>query len=94
MKYIALSLLLIAAPVGSQSTLPPIPVNIVCTPATIGRAELCMVEFWGPLSGVNVATRNRVEAEKLVAILLENSGRNYTYGEIRRRINLRHLTVK
>ena len=73
MKYIALCLLLIAAPVGSQSTLPPIPVNIVCHRAS------CAVEFWGRGSGIRIETKSRAEAEKLAAILVENSGRAYAF---------------
>ncbi len=73
------ALLTIAAPAGTHSTLPPIPVNVVCTAPTLGRPALCSVEFWGPLSGISIATRNQAEAEELAALLIENSGRAYVY---------------
>lgn len=59
---------------SAQSTLPPIPAYITCS------RFACAVELWGRGSGVKVETRSRAEAEKLVAILIENSGRDYVFG--------------
>ena len=66
-------------PAAAQSTLPPVPVGMVCTVPTMGKPQRCMVWFWGPMSGVAVSVASQVDGERLVAILLENSGRNYEY---------------
>lgn len=93
MKYF-LMLLLLAPCAQAQSALPPVPVNIVCTVPTMGKPQVCRVEFWGALSGVSVETKNRIEAEKLVAILLENSGRDYVFSNEKRKFTSPPRTAK
>ena len=79
-RTIALAALLaFAVPAGSQSTLPPIPVYVTCSVPTLGRPSQCIVEFWGMMSGISIGPLSRPEAEELVAILIEHSGRSYVY---------------
>lgn len=79
MKRIAIALLLIAFPTFGHSTLPPIPVNIICTVQTLGRPQSCHVEMWGSMSGVRIDVKSLEDAEELVAVLEANSGRDYQF---------------
>lgn len=79
MILIALALLLTAACAwaGPRAALPAVQLRIVCTVATEWDPQRCWVEFGAPVTGQRVEVASQAEAEELVAILIENSGRRY-----------------
>ena len=80
---ITLVLLLISACAfaGPRAELQAVQLRIVCTVATQWDPQRCWVEFGAPVTGQRVEVSSHAEAEDLVAILLENSGRKYEYSD-------------
>lgn len=60
---------------------PPVELRIVCTVPTRWDPQACWVEFGQAVAGPRVEVASQAEAEELVAILLENSGRRYVFDD-------------
>jgi hypothetical protein len=86
----ALSILLAAfAASACAARREPTPLRVVCTVATIGKPELCFVEFGPALGAYRVQTASRAEAKKLVLILLASPGAVYYLDDGRAGLRLR-----
>lgn len=76
---ILIALALTSACATAAPRTPPVPLRIVCTVPTPWDAQACWVEFGTPVTGQRVEVASQSEGEKLIAILLENSGRRYVF---------------
>lgn len=59
-----------------------IPLRIVCTVPTEFDPQRCWVEFGEPVVGHRIEVASMTEGEKLIALLIENSGRRYVLAEV------------